>query len=85
MELFAAQGRPRVIAPTEFAVRSRLKMPHIIPANRPPRIINVTTTLSHEEYEQLLAWIDERPNPEPTRAAALRTFVLAGLGILEQP
>jgi hypothetical protein len=60
-------------------------MPHIIPANRPPRAINVTTTLSNEEYEQLLAWIDEQPNPKPTRAAALRKFVLAGLGMLEQP
>jgi hypothetical protein len=43
------------------------------------RYNNVITTLSDEEYAQLLAWIDKQPDPKPTRSVAVRGFVLAAL------
>jgi hypothetical protein len=52
------------------------------PDGQPGRYNNVTTTLSDEEYARLLAWIDNQPDPKPTRSDAMRGFILAGLGIL---
>jgi hypothetical protein len=55
------------------------------PLGRPQRDINITTTLSEDEYAQLLAWIEKQPDPKPLRSGAVRRFLLAGLGILEKP
>ena len=46
------------------------------------RYNNVITTLSDDEYAQLLAWIEKQPDPKPTRSVAVRGFVLAALGLM---
>jgi cytochrome c553 len=57
---------------------------HRRPGIEPGRYNNVTTTLSDEEYAQLLAWIEKQPEPKPTRSEALRAMLQAVLGILEK-
>jgi hypothetical protein len=47
-----------------------------------PRYTNVTTTLSETEAEALAKWMAKQ-DPPVTRSAALRHFVLAGLGLKE--
>lgn len=47
---------------------------------RNPRYNTVTTNFSDAEFHALNLWI-EKQNPKPNKAAALRSFVLNGLGL----
>jgi hypothetical protein len=54
------------------------------PFGNPARYKNVITTLSDDEYAQLLAWIEQQPDPKPTRSAALRGVRAGGIGRVGQ-
>lgn len=45
-----------------------------------PRYTNITTTLSKSEAETLAEWMAKQ-DPPMTRSAAVRHFVLVGLGL----
>lgn len=55
------------------------------PPGKPARYKNVTTTLSDQEFQRLMEWINRQPEPKPRRSEALRELVLSALAISEKP